>query len=315
MTTQNSDTGLPPSEGSPVEVDGRRRLVLIALAVALLLLAAGISFGIIALERGSRVPASASAAIPSPAAGPGAFVEDDDLTAQDNQSNLLTSTAPGLVHILSGATPTGTGLVLTPSGKVLTSVAAVRGAAKLRVEYVASGAVFSARVIGTDPASGFALIQMAGPAGRAFAVAQMGNSATIVNGVYASKQFSYHLQGEVIDTAVGTGGTGDNMALDVGTLVNLDATTTVGGRSRTGLLESVLQSAPSTGIGGPLVDLDGQVIGITVAASGSGMHIDGYAIPINSVLAAAAKIDAAAHDLGGERRATPAKRDPRSPFS
>ena len=224
------------------------------------------------------------------------FVEDDNLTAQDNQSNILTSTTPGLVHILSGGTAAGIGLVLTPSGKVLTSVAAVRGHAKLQVKYVASGAVFSARVIGTDPASGFALVQMAGPADRAFAVAQMGNSATIVDGAYDSKQFSFHMAGEVIDTAVGTSGTGDNMTIDVGTLVSLDATTTVGGKSQTGLLESVLQSMPATGIGGPLVDLDGQVIGITVAASGSGMHINGYAIPINTALADAAKIDAAADD-------------------
>jgi S1-C subfamily serine protease len=179
---------------------------------------------------------------------------------------------------------------------VLTSVAAVRGTAKLQVKYVASGAVFSARVIGTDPASGLALVQLKGPANRPFSVAQVGNSATIVAGAYDSKQFSYHLTGEVIDTAVGTSGTGDNMTIDVGTLVNLDATIAVGGKSRTGLLESVLQSMPATGIGGPLVDLDGQVIGITVAASGKGMHIDGYAIPINTALAAAAKINAAAHD-------------------
>jgi hypothetical protein len=59
MTMQNNET--------EVEVGGRRRLVLIAAAVALLLVAAGIVFGVIALERGSRVPTSASAAIAWPA--------------------------------------------------------------------------------------------------------------------------------------------------------------------------------------------------------------------------------------------------------
>lgn len=309
MTTQNDETALcPPADSVPQAsdtadsatpanaADRGRRGRRVAVSLALLVLAAGISFGAITLARGSSGPAPVSSAIPSPASGPGAFVEDDNLTAQDNQSNILTSTTPGLVHILSGGTAAGIGLVLTPSGKVLTRLAAVQGSAELQVKYVASGAVFSARVIGTDPASGFALVQMAGPAGRAFSVAQMGNSATIVDGAYASKQFSYHLAGEVIDTAVGTSGTGDTMTIDVGTLANLDATTTVGGKSQAGLLESVLQSMPSTGIGGPLVDLDGQVIGITVAASGSGRHIDGYAIPINAALAAAAKIDAATHD-------------------
>jgi hypothetical protein len=68
MTTQNNET--------KVEADGRRRLVLIAAAVALLLVAAGIIVGVIALERGSRVPAyaSAPAAVRSPASGPGALV-------------------------------------------------------------------------------------------------------------------------------------------------------------------------------------------------------------------------------------------------
>jgi hypothetical protein len=61
MTMQNNETEVE------VEVDGRRRLVLIAAAVALLLVAAGIVFGVIALERGSRVPTSASAAIAWPA--------------------------------------------------------------------------------------------------------------------------------------------------------------------------------------------------------------------------------------------------------
>jgi S1-C subfamily serine protease len=309
MTRQNNEAGMrsradsepqaaeTSDDATPAEVKSRRPLARrIVAAVALLVAAAGISFGATTLARGSSGPAPVPEAIPSPASGPGAFAEDDDLTAQDNQSNILTSTTPGLVHVLSGGAAAGIGLVLTPSGKVLTSVAAVQGTAKLQVKYVASGAVFSARVIGTDPASGLALVQLKGPANRPFSVAQVGNSATIVAGAYDSKQFSYHLTGEVIDTAVGTSGTGDNMTIDVGTLVNLDATIAVGGKSRTGLLESVLQSMPATGIGGPLVDLDGQVIGITVAASGKGMHIDGYAIPINTALAAAAKINAAAHD-------------------
>ena len=294
MTTQNDETAVRENDGTAVK-GRRRRRRRVTVSLALLVLAAGISFGATTLARGSSGPVPISSAIPSPASGPGAFVEDDDLTAQDNQSNILMSTTPGLVHILSGGTTAGIGLVLTPSGKVLTSVAAVQGTAKLQVKYVASGAVFSASVIGTDPASGFATVQMAGPAGRAFSVAQMGNSATIVDGAYDSKQFSFHLAGEVIDTAVGTSGTGDTMTIDLGTLVSLDAAATVGGKTETGLLESVLQSMPATGIGGPLVDLDGQVIGITVAASGSGRQIDGYAIPINTALAAAAKIDAAAH--------------------
>ena len=39
------------------------------------------------------------------------------------------------------------------------------------------------------------------------------------------------------------------------------------------------------------MDLNGRVIGITVGGSGSGLHIVGYAIPINTALAVATQID------------------------
>jgi hypothetical protein len=71
MTTQNNDTGIRPPEGAEAVVDRRRRLVLIALAVALLVLAAGICFAVITLERGSRAPAALSEVIRGAAgAGP-----------------------------------------------------------------------------------------------------------------------------------------------------------------------------------------------------------------------------------------------------
>jgi hypothetical protein len=49
------------------------------------------------------------------------FVEDDDGTAQDSQTNVLQSTGPGLVHIIADGKAVGIGMVLTPSGKVLTT--------------------------------------------------------------------------------------------------------------------------------------------------------------------------------------------------
>jgi len=55
-------------------------------------------------------------------------------------------------------------------------------------------------------------------------------------------------------------------------------------------MASVLQSDVPSAIGGPLVNLNGQVIGITVGGSGSGLDIVGYAIPINTVLAVATQI-------------------------
>jgi S1-C subfamily serine protease len=159
---------------------------------------------------------------------------------------------------------------------------------------VVSGHTFRSTVIGTDASAGLALLQLAGGDGRAFSTVAVANSATLVSAAYDSKQFSYHVAGQVVDTAVGTSGTQDALSIDVGTLINLNGAAAVNGKSRAGLLQSILQSEPVTEIGGPLVNLNGQVIGITVAKAGSGLDISGFAIPINQALAIATRIDAQA---------------------
>ena len=127
-------------------------------------------------------------------------------------------------------------------------------------------------MIGTDPAAGLALLQLEGADGRPFSTVTVGNSATLVNSSEASRESSYHVPGQVYDTAVGTTGRQDALTLDVGTLDYLDTTVSVGRTTRSGLMASVLQSAQTSAIGGPLVNLNGQVIGITVGGSGSGLQ-------------------------------------------
>jgi hypothetical protein len=264
----------------------RFRLGVIAAAA---ILAAGFAFGVgRAIGLGNTMVLSA---IPRPAAGANAFIEDDDGTAADNQTNILEWTAPGMVHILSGGASVGIGLVLTESGKVLTTYRPSAGATNLAAEYVLSGATFKAKVIGADPAAGLALLQMAGSNGRPFSTVIVGNSDTLARSANASRMSSYHVQGEVYDTAVGTTGRDDSVDIDVGTLTALDTTVSVGSTSRSGLMASALQSAMPSVLGGPLVNLNGQVIGITIGGSGSGVDVTGYAIPINTALAIATQID------------------------
>jgi S1-C subfamily serine protease len=45
-------------------------------------------------------------------------------------------------------------------------------------------------------------------------------------------------------------------------------------------------------LGGPLADLNGKVIGLTIGGSGSNSDVTGYAIPINTALADARQIAA-----------------------
>ena len=287
-TEHDEGTGDPANSGPPVQRARRSKRFRISAIAAAVILAAGLGFGVgRVIGLGNTVILTA---IPQPATGQDAFIEDDDGIAQDNQENILQATAPGMVHILSGRTSVGIGLVLTESGKVLTTYQPAAGASNLAAEYVLSRQTFSATVIGADPVAGLALLQLQGPAGRPFSTVTVGNSATLVKSSEASKVASYHVPGQVYDTAVGTTGRQDALTLDVGTLDYLDTTVTVGRTTRSGLMASVLQSAQTSAIGGPLVNLNGQVIGITVGGSGSGLHIMGYAIPINTALAVATRI-------------------------
>ena len=287
-TDQDRDAGDGDRPGRDVPKAWRSKRFRITAIATAVVLAAGIGFGA-GRVFGLGNPVILSA-IPQPASGKDAFIEDDDGIAQDNQANILQATAPGMVHVLSGGTSVGIGLVLTESGKVLTTYQPAAGAPNLAAEYVLSRATFKATVIGTDPAAGLALLQLQGGDGRPFSTVTVGNSATLVNSSEASRESSYHVPGQVYDTAVGTTGRQDALTLDVGTLDYLDTTVTMGRTTRSGLLASVLQSAQTSAIGGPLVNLNGQVIGITVGGSGTGLHIMAYAIPINTALAVATQI-------------------------
>jgi S1-C subfamily serine protease len=229
-------------------------------------------------------------AIPAPLKGDDIFVEDQDGIAQDNLSNITKYTGQGMVHVLSGGTSVGIGLVLTQSGKVLTTYQPSEGAANLAAEYVYSRETFKAEVIGVDPAAHLALLQMEGSNGRAFSTVTVGNSATVVASAQVVRQSSYHVPGEVVDTAVSTTGTEDEVSFDVGKLTSLKTTVTLGRATWTGVMASALPSAQPPAIGGPLVNPNGHVIGIIVGSSGSGLNTVGYAIPINGALAVATQI-------------------------
>ncbi len=94
----------------------------LAVGVGAVAVVAGLAFVAFAAVGGLSSSAQASSAIPSPPRANKMFVEDDDGTGADNQENIVQSAAPGLVHIVSASgVNVGVGVVLTPSGLVLTS--------------------------------------------------------------------------------------------------------------------------------------------------------------------------------------------------
>ena len=257
---------------------------------AVVILMAGIGFGVGKLTGvGNNVVRSD---IPKPETTADPFIEGSGSIADNSHENILSTTAPGMVHILSGGKSVGIGLVLTESGRVLTTYQPGQGAHNLSAEYILSGATFKATVIGTDPAAGLALLQMAGRPGWPFVTVEVGNSDRLVHNAEISSFTSYHVPGAVYDTAVGTTSTTTKVTIDAGTLTAMNVTVDVANtdKTRSGLMASTLQSDTPSVLGGPLVDLNGKVIGITIGGSGSGLNITGYAIPINTVLAVATQI-------------------------
>jgi S1-C subfamily serine protease len=263
-------TGTQPGHGW---WQGRRRLTVgIGAAAA----AALVASGMFAAVGGFSGSASATSVIPSPPAKNRMFIEDDNGTGADSQANILSSVAPGLVHVLSASGQSaGVGIILTPSGLVLTSDQVVRGAGKLSVRTVLAGHSFTARVVGTSAADDLALIQVEGAA-TPFKPVAVGNSR-------------YFAVGDAV-TALGSEGVAETFTLDVGNLDSHQGTLTVAGQQLTGLLQSSLQVLPRQGTGGPLVNLSGQVVGINVGGAGSGLHAKGLAIPVNRALMVAREL-------------------------
>jgi putative serine protease PepD len=283
----NPDTNDAPKPGHAVPEAWRNKRFRLPVIAAAFILAAGLSFGVGRLSGLGNI--EIRSAIPTPLKGNAdVFIETPDGFADDNLSNITQSTGQGMVHVLSGRTSVGIGLVLTQSGKVLTTYRPAKGAANLAARYVYSGETFKATVIGVNPAAGLALLQMQGANGRPFSTVTVGNSDTIISSANAIRQNSYHVPGEVIDTAVSTTGRADAVSLDVGTLTTLNATVNVGGKTRTGLMASELPSALPWVLGDPLANPNGHVIGIIIGAS-DGNSV-AYAIPVNTALAVATQI-------------------------
>jgi S1-C subfamily serine protease len=127
----------------------------------------------------------------------------------------------------------------------------------------------------SDPARGLTLLQIQG--GSAFRPVAIGNSRDLGAGAAV--------------TSIAARADGRAFTLGVGNVTSDNTVAAVGGRRLTGLMSITARVMPG-GIGGPLVNLSGQVIGLDVAGSARGVNVTGYAIPIKSALAVARQLNA-----------------------
>jgi S1-C subfamily serine protease len=184
---------------------------------------------------------------------------------------------------LQGAEAAGTGMVLTPSGMVLTNNHVIRDATAIQVVVPSTGRSFSARVVGYDVPDDVAVLQARGASN--LETVAMGDSSTLTTG-------------QAVKALGNAGGTGSLRAA-VGTVSGLDRDITVsddqgGSESLAGMIETDAAVQPGDS-GGPLLNASGQVIGMDTAASatsgiGQAQAGDGYAIPSDRATSIAGRI-------------------------
>ncbi len=227
--------------------------------------------------------------------GGGAFGGSSSGTAQGSGAVAATAAQEkGVVTINSQlqyqqATSAGTGMILSSDGLVLTNNHVVNGATAIRVTVETTGKQYTATVVGTDPTADVALLQLKGASGLTPVTLDTG--AAVSNGSAVT----------AIGNAEGTG----NLVAAAGSVTGTDQTMTaqteLGGSAETlsGLLE-FQASVVSGDSGGPVLDAQGQVVGMTTAASnGAAGPTDAYAITITNALSVVHQIQAG--DTAGGR--------------
>ena len=172
----------------------------------------------------------------------------------------------------------GTGVVLDPSGVVLTNNHVISGASSINVTDIGNGQTYPATVVGYDRAHDVAVLQLAGASG--LPTATIGDSGTV----------SISDQVVAIGNAGGRGGTpsivaGVVSALDQAAAVSDDLTGSV--EHLAGLIQVAADIQPGDS-GGPLVNATGEVIGINTAGTAGPQAgqspAAGLAIPINDAI-------------------------------
>jgi S1-C subfamily serine protease len=184
------------------------------------------------------------------------------------------------------AAAAGTGMVLTPSGEILTNNHVIRGATTIKVVVPGTKHSYTASVLGYDATRDVAVLQLQNATN--LKTAGIGNSSALAVGAKVN--------------AVGNANGAGKLTSAKGTVTGLDKSINVqdesgGTEQLSSLIETNVQLQPGDS-GGPLLNASGKVVGMNTAAStGFGVAFaaydrspDAYAIPINTATAIAGQI-------------------------
>ncbi|ROR91164.1 S1C family serine protease [Nocardioides aurantiacus] len=236
--------------------------------------------------QGTQPPGWSLPSAPSPQTGDGAGVDTSGDTSGTASGDQLT----GLVRIATtqsyaGAEAAGTGMVLTADGEVVTNHHVVEGATDIEVTVMATGTTYAADVVGSDAAADVALLRLDDASGLA-------TVTTDSDGVAV---------GDAV-TAVGDGeGAEDHLSAATGSVLATDQqiTTRSGAGASVERLSDLVQISSdvvSGYSGGATYDEDGEVVGMTTAASSGTTDVVGYAVPVATVLRIAGDLEQGVQD-------------------
>ena len=281
---------------------GLRAALAVGLTVLALLVGVGVGYGV--WSGGGAASASGRSFVPrtgqgftsttTPLTGPrgtGATRVSSATGAPSDIARIRAEVMPGLVDIngvLGYETEevAGTGMVLTPTGKVLTNNHVIEGATKLTAVDLGNGRTYKAKVLGYTRTEDIALLQLVGASG--LKTVRIGNSSSLK-------------VGEPVVGIGNAGGTGGTPSAAGGSVTALDQSITASDQGSLGttvehlkgLIETNADIQPGDS-GGPLVTTSGAVVGMDTAASASqGFSFQGapagqgYSIPIDEAVSVA----------------------------
>jgi putative serine protease PepD len=243
-----------------------------AAAAAAALAGAGAGAGAVALTHGGSKPATATVAVPSNVANVAQSTLSVAQIAKDATPGVVevdaTSSSQSPFDQGGSASAEGTGFVYDAKGDIVTNEHVVGGASSVTVK-LSDGSTYKATVVGSDVSSDLAVLHVNAPASKLQPLT-LGDSS---------------------NAAVGQG------VVAIGNPFGLDGTVTTGIVSAVDREIEAPDNTPIEGAiqtdaainhgnsGGPLLDMNGHVIGVTsqIQSDSGGNDGVGFAIPSNTV--------------------------------
>ncbi|TIC80889.1 trypsin-like peptidase domain-containing protein [Nocardioides sp. GY 10127] len=213
----------------------------------------------------------------------GSSGSSSSVEAEATANDATDAQSQGLVIIettLTDGEAAGTGMVLSSDGLILTNYHVVEDSTSIKVEIASTGDTYTATVVGHDAEADVALLQLKDASGLTVADIDSTDEASVGDDV----------------TAVGNAEGQGYLSASEGTVTATDQEITtsseygISAEDLTGLTETDVAVVGGYS-GGAMLDSDGEVVGMTTAASSSDTEADSYYIPIADALSVVSVIE------------------------